>query len=112
MNIRISNIFNIISQNYLTKALGFFSLAQVVSGITSFGVLALYTNVLTTADFGKISLIWIFVIIAYTIIDGRLNTAFSVKFYKVSKEENTKTERRLRRTCKGLKSPKRRLRWK
>jgi O-antigen/teichoic acid export membrane protein len=88
--IKNTKIFNILSQNYLAKAFSFFSLSQAISALTSFGILALYTKLLPPADFGKISLIWIFVIIASTIIDGRLNTAFSIKFYKVSKEENTK----------------------
>lgn len=90
MNIRNTKIFNILSQNYLAKAFSFFSLSQAISALTSFGILALYTKLLPPAEFGKISLIWIFVIIASTIIDGRLNTAFSIKFYKVSKEENTR----------------------
>ncbi|KFI37704.1 hypothetical protein HY02_04325 [Peptococcaceae bacterium SCADC1_2_3] len=90
MNIRNTKIFKILSQNYLAKAFSFFSLSQAISALTSFGILALYTKLLPPADFGKISLIWIFVIIASTIIDGRLNTAFSIKFYKVSKEENTR----------------------
>ena len=90
MNIRNTKIFNILSQNYLAKAFSFFSLSQAISALIGFGILALYTKLLPPADFGKISLIWIFVIIASTIIDGRLSTAFSIKFYKVSKEENTR----------------------
>lgn len=90
MNIKNTKVFNIISQNYLAKAFSFYSLSQAIRALTSFGILALYTKLLPPADFGKISLIWIFVIIASTLINGRLNTAFSIKFYKVSKEETTK----------------------
>jgi len=90
INIKNTKIFNILSQSYLAKAFSFFSLSQAISALTSFGILALYTKLLPPADFGKIALIWIFIIIASTLIDGRLNTAFSIKFYKVSKEENTK----------------------
>lgn len=88
--IKNTKIFNILSQNYLAKAFSFYSLSQAISALTSFGILVLYTKLLPPADFGKISLIWIFVIIASTIIDGRLNTAFCIKFYKVSKEESTR----------------------
>ena len=90
MDIRNIKIFNILSQSYLAKAFSFYSLSQAISALTSFGILALYTKLLPPADFGKISLIWLFVIIASTIIDGRLATAFSIKFYKSSKEDNTK----------------------
>lgn len=89
-NIRQTKIFNIVTQSYLTKAFSFFSLAQAMSAVVGFGLLALYTRYLPPAEFGKISLIWMFVLIASILIDGRLNTSFSIRFYKVSKEENTK----------------------
>lgn len=90
MNIKGIKIFNALSQNYLIKAFSFLSLSQAITLSTSFGILALYTKNLTPSDFGKISLIWIFVLITSMIIDCRLNTAFSIRFYKVSKEENIK----------------------
>ena len=90
MNIKNTKIFNILSQNYLAKAFSFFSLSQAITAVTSFGVLVLYTKYLPPADFGIVSLIWIFVVVASVVIDGGLNTAFCIKFYKVSKEENTK----------------------
>jgi len=90
ISIRETKVFNILSQNYLAKAFSFFSLSQAISAVTSFAILALYTKYLPPAEFGKIALIWIFVVIASTAIDGGLNTAFSIRFYKVSKEENTK----------------------
>lgn len=90
INVKNTKIFNILSTNYLTKAFSFYSLSQAISAITSFGILALYTKLLLPADFGKIALIWIFVTIASLLIDGRLSAAFSIKFYKVSKEENIK----------------------
>lgn len=90
MNIKNAKIFNILSQSYLAKAFSFFSLSQAVGALTSFGILVLYTKLLPPADFGKIALIWIFVTIASMLIDGGLNTAFSIRFYKTSKEENTK----------------------
>jgi O-antigen/teichoic acid export membrane protein len=90
VNIRNIKIFNVLSQNYLIKAFSFLSLSQVITLFTSFGILTLYTKNLAPSDFGKIALIWIFVLITSTIIDCRLNTAFSIKFYKVSKEENVK----------------------
>ncbi len=90
MNIQNTKIFNILSQTYLAKAFSFFSLAQLISAVTGFVILALYTKFLPSADFGKIALIWIFLMIVSTLIDTRLNTAFCIRFYKVSKEENTR----------------------
>jgi len=90
MNIKRIRLFKILSQSYLAKAFSFYSLSNAISAITSFVILAFYTKYLPPSDFGKISLIWIFVIIASILIDCRLNTAFSIKFYKVSREENIK----------------------
>jgi len=90
MNIKKIKLVNILSRSYLVKAFSFLSLSNAISAITSVSILAFYTKYLPPADFGKISLIWIFVIIASMLIDCRLNTAFSIKFYKVSKEENIK----------------------
>ncbi|PKP62137.1 hypothetical protein CVT91_00460 [Candidatus Atribacteria bacterium HGW-Atribacteria-1] len=90
INFKNNKLFSILSQYYLTKAFSFFSLSNVISAITSLCILAFYTKFLPPEDFGKISLMWIFVIIASTVIDGRLNIAFSIKYYKVSKEENIK----------------------
>lgn len=75
--------------NYVVKAFSLYSLSQVISAVISFGILSLYTKILSPTDFGKISLIWMFVVVASILIDGRLNTAYSIKFYKSSKEENT-----------------------
>lgn len=90
MNIQNTKIFNIISHNYLTKAFSFFSLSQAISALTSFGILALYTEYLPPAEFGKVALIWILVVIASVVIGSGLNTAFCIRFYKVPKGENTK----------------------
>ncbi len=90
MNIRNTKIFNILSQSYLVKAFSFYTLSHAISAITTFGILVFYTKYLPPADFGKMSLMWVFISIASMIIDGRLSTAFSVKFYKISKEESTK----------------------
>jgi len=90
MNIKKIKLINILSQTYLVKAFSFLSLSNVISALTSFAILAFYTKYLPPADFGKISLMWVFVIISSIVIDGGLNTAFFIKYYKVSKEENTK----------------------
>lgn len=90
VNFKKNKLLNILSQSYLTKAFSFYSLSNAISAITAFGILAFYTKYLPPADFGKISLMWVFVVIASMIIDGRLNTAFSIKYYKVSKKENIK----------------------
>lgn len=90
MNIKKSKYFIFLRQNYIAKAFSFYSFSQGISAITSFVILGLYTKFLSPEDFGKISLIWIFVIVASVLIDGRLNTAFSIKYYKLSKKENTR----------------------
>lgn len=90
INIRQTRIFNILAQSYLTKAFSFFSLSQALNAVVGFGLLIIYTRYLPPADFGKISLIWMFVLVASILIEARLNTSFSIRFYKVSKEENTK----------------------
>jgi O-antigen/teichoic acid export membrane protein len=82
-------ISDIIFANYIAKAFSFYSLSQAISAVISFGILSIYTKLLIPADFGKISLIWVFVVVVSILIDGRLNTAFSIKFYKSSKEENS-----------------------
>ncbi|MCD4820805.1 MAG: oligosaccharide flippase family protein [Methanococcoides sp.] len=75
--------------NYIAKAFSFYSVSQAINALVSFAILALYTRYLSPADFGKLSLIWIFVVVLSIIIDGRLNTSFSIKYYKSTKEENT-----------------------
>ncbi|MBU4348998.1 oligosaccharide flippase family protein [bacterium] len=90
MNIRKIKLFNILYQSYLVKAFSFYTLSNAISAITSIAILSFYTKFLPPEDFGKMSLMWVFVIIASVVIDGRLNTAFSIRYYKVSKEENIK----------------------
>lgn len=90
MNIKNIKLFNILSQSYLVKAFSFYTLSNIISAITGFAILAFYTKYLPPSDFGKVSLMWVFVIITSMVIDCRLNTAFSIKYYKVSKEENVK----------------------
>lgn len=87
MNIR--NIIDTIKGSYLGTAFGYLSLAQAVNGVTNFGLMTLYTKVLPPAEYGKISIIWLFITILSMLIDGRLNTAFCIRFYKNTKEENT-----------------------
>jgi len=90
INFRKSKIFNILTRNYLTKAFSFYGISQIINGVTYFVLIVLYTELLPPTDFGKIALIWIFLVIISTLIDGRLNTAFSIRFYKLSKKENIK----------------------
>lgn len=90
LNIRGTKIFNFLSKNYLVKAFGSFSLSQVINALSSFAILLLYTRALLPADFGKVTLIWVFITIISMLIDSGLNTAFSIKFYKIPKEENIK----------------------
>lgn len=95
------NVFNY-AKNYLTKYLHafisssinrsfvFFSLAQALNAITNFTLVALYTKKLAPNDFGKINLIWIFVMVMSILIDGRLNTSFCIKYYKANHDEKTR----------------------
>ncbi|WP_321508720.1 oligosaccharide flippase family protein [uncultured Methanoregula sp.] len=73
---------------YLFKSFGLISLSKVIYAATSYLLLILYTNALNPEDYGKISLIWIFVTVISIIIDFRLNTAFSIKYYKEDKTQN------------------------
>lgn len=76
--------------NYLVKATGLIGFSQVISAIAGFGVMTLFTQKLTAADYGKASLVWLYVTILSLPIDARLNTAFCIRFYKVSEVEVAK----------------------
>lgn len=88
--IRQSKLFNILTKNYVTRAFSLYSLSNAISAVVGFGLLAVYTRYVSPEDFGKIALIWMFVTIATLFIEARLNTSFSVRFYKVSRKENIK----------------------
>lgn len=77
-----------ISKSYPLKAFSFYSFTQGINALTNFGILSLYTKLVQPEDFGKISLIWMFIVIMSSLVDSRLNTAFSIRFYKNSKYEN------------------------
>ncbi|MCM8821619.1 MAG: oligosaccharide flippase family protein [Candidatus Omnitrophica bacterium] len=83
-------IWFLLTQNYLTRAFTSFSSVQIIGTLVGLLVLSLYTRHLSPEDYGKITFIMIFVIIASIVIDSGLNTAFSIRFYKVSEEENKK----------------------
>ena len=72
--IRELKIFKVLSSNYLIKSSGFFSAAQVIAGIVNFGILALYTKFLPPLEFGKISMVWMFVLVSSIVIDSGMNT--------------------------------------
>ena len=90
INLKKSKLFSIYSKSYIAKAFSLFSLIQLISALTSFGILVLYTKYLPTEEFGKISIMWIFVMVASVLVDGGLNSSFSIRYFKVSKNENTK----------------------
>ncbi|WP_321429469.1 oligosaccharide flippase family protein [uncultured Methanolobus sp.] len=85
----LKKIHRILFSNYIAKAFSLYSASQAINALINFAILALYTNYLSPDDFGKLSLIWIFVVVMSIIIDGRLNTSFSIRYYKSTKEENT-----------------------
>ncbi|MCM8788428.1 MAG: oligosaccharide flippase family protein, partial [Candidatus Omnitrophica bacterium] len=80
----------LLTQNYLAKAFTSFSSIQVIGTIVGLLVLSLYTKNLPPEDYAKITFIIILVMILSIVIDSGLNTAFSIRFYKVSEEENKK----------------------
>jgi len=90
MDIRKNKLFKILFKNYLTKAFSSFSMTQGITAVTNFCLVAVYTKILPPEDFGKLSMIWIFIVMLSMLVDGRLNTAFSIRYYKLNKEENTK----------------------
>lgn len=75
-------------QSYLGKAFGLLSLTQAMNAVTGFAIMTLFTKVLPPQDYGKISLIWLFITIMSILVDARLNTAFCIRYNKVSHEEN------------------------
>ena len=85
-----SKILYFFKNNKLTKSFSYISLSSLINGIASFFTLGLYTKILPPEHFGKLSLIFVFQGIITILMEARLNTAFSIKFYKVSKEENIK----------------------
>ena len=86
----LSLIIVTLKKSYLGKAFGLLSLTQAMNAVTSFGIMTLYTKVLPPQDYGKISLIWLFITILSIFVDTRLNTAFCIRYYKLSHEENAR----------------------
>lgn len=86
----IEKFHRFFSQNYIIKAFTSFSAIQIIGILAGFIILSLFTKSLSPEDFGKVTFIMILVVILATIIDCGLNTAFSIRFYKVSDEENKK----------------------
>lgn len=83
------NSFNWLSQSRIGKSFGLLSIAQALNAVTNFGIMTFYTKRLPPAEYGKISLVWLFVVIMSIFVDCRLNTAFSIKFYKSDHVERT-----------------------
>jgi len=71
-------IINLIS-SYLN-----FSLGNLLEACASFALLAIYSRIFTPSQFGIIAVLQIFTTISGVLIDGRLNTAFSIKYYQDS----------------------------
>ena len=86
----LSLIIDTLKKSYLGKAFGLLSLTQAMNAVTSFGIMTLYTKVLPPQDYGRISLIWLFITILAIFVDTRLNTAFCIRYYKLPPEENVR----------------------
>jgi len=74
------SIVSVGMKSYLGKAFGLLSLTQAMNAVTSFGIMTLYTKVLPPQDYGKISLLWLFITILSILVDTRLNTAFCLRY--------------------------------
>ena len=85
----LSTIISSAVDSRLGRSFGFLSLAQAVTALTNFGIITLFTQRLHPEEFGKISISWLFVVVMSTLIDCRLNTAFSVKYYKSDDRERS-----------------------
>ncbi len=88
--VNLRNAFRFFKQNYFLKAFTSFSSIQIIGAIASLFILSIFTRLLAPEDFARITFIMIIVVILATIIDSGLNTAFSIRFYKVSEIENRK----------------------
>ena len=88
--IDLRNTCRFFAQNYVLKAFTSFSLTQVIGAIASLFILSIFTRFFAPEDFAKITFIMIIVVILATIADSGLNTAISIRFYKVSDFENRK----------------------
>ena len=90
----MTNIFpklaNALRQSYISRAFGFLSVAQAVNAVSSFGVMTVFTRFLSPEDYGRVSLLWLFIMILSIVVDSRLNSAYCIKHYKVAREENIK----------------------
>lgn len=84
-----AKIYRLFLSSSLAKSTSFLTLAQVISGATNFFLLSIFTKYLLPEDFGKISLIWVFVTVVTIILDSGMNTAFSIKFYKTTLKQQT-----------------------
>ena len=83
-------LYRLFSSSALAKATSFLTLAQIISAGTNFLLLSIFTKYLPPEEFGKISLIWVFVTVVTIVVDSGMNTAFSIKFYKTTSEEQAK----------------------
>lgn len=75
--------------SYISKSFSLYTIANFIGAVTGFVAMILYTKYLQPAGYGKATMLWVFVSLIFIFVDCRLNTAFSIKFYKNSKEENT-----------------------
>jgi len=80
----------IFENSYLSKTFSYLSLAQAVNAAAGFAVMTIFTRFLTPEDYGRVSMLWLFMTILSVFIDFRLNTAFCIKFYKVSSEQQSR----------------------
>lgn len=78
-----------IKNSRVIRAFTSYSIANLLTALIAFLTVGWFTKKLSPDEFGKATMIWLFVSIVLMFVDSRLNTAFSIKFYKNSKQENT-----------------------
>lgn len=76
--------------SHLSRSFSYLSIAQGINAASSFAVMTIFTRSLPTEEYGRVSMLWLLMTIMAVFIDFRLNAAFCIRFYKVSKEENTR----------------------
>ncbi len=83
-------MFEKVQKSYLSRAFGLLSIAQGINAVASFAVMTIFTRFLPPEEYGRVSLIWLFIMILSIIVDTRLNSAYCIRHYKVDKNENAR----------------------
>lgn len=69
------------------RNMSIYTLGALMLGVVSFLLLPIYSNHIAPEEYGILNLIIITIAVATLLVDGGMNTAFSIKFYKVDPHE-------------------------